>query len=100
MDQYFEQEVFYVVDTVASMLAEDENRKFIYVETGFFARWWEQASDAKRELATKLVHGGLRYLEHYEFRLVREALIEREVVLGGAAYELRTSLSCRITHGR
>ncbi|MHA6334083.1 glycerol-3-phosphate dehydrogenase [Qipengyuania sp. CAU 1752] len=28
--------------------------------------------------STKLVHGGLRYLEHYEFRLVRESLIERE----------------------
>ncbi len=28
--------------------------------------------------ATKLIHGGLRYLEHYEFRLVREALMERE----------------------
>jgi glycerol-3-phosphate dehydrogenase len=28
-------------------------------------------------LSTKLVHGGLRYLEHYEFRLVREALAER-----------------------
>lgn len=30
--------------------------------------------------STKLVHGGLRYLEHYEFRLVREALLEREVL--------------------
>lgn len=30
--------------------------------------------------STKLVHGGLRYLEHYEFRLVREALMEREVL--------------------
>ena len=30
--------------------------------------------------STKLIHGGLRYLEHYEFRLVREALIEREVL--------------------
>ena len=29
----------------------------------------------------KLIHGGLRYLEHYEFRLVREALKEREVLL-------------------
>ncbi len=29
----------------------------------------------------KYIHGGLRYLEYYEFRLVREALIEREVVL-------------------
>ncbi len=31
--------------------------------------------------ATKLIHGGLRYLEQYEFRLVREALGEREVLL-------------------
>ncbi|MGD0721260.1 MAG: glycerol-3-phosphate dehydrogenase [Roseiarcus sp.] len=31
--------------------------------------------------SSKLVHGGLRYLEHLEFRLVREALIEREVLL-------------------
>ncbi|MFQ5622700.1 MAG: glycerol-3-phosphate dehydrogenase [Paracoccaceae bacterium] len=31
--------------------------------------------------STKLFHGGLRYLEYYEFRLVREALIEREVLL-------------------
>ena len=34
----------------------------------------------------KLVHGGLRYLEHYEFRLVREALIEREVLLRAAPH--------------
>ncbi|MHA1190275.1 MAG: glycerol-3-phosphate dehydrogenase [Alphaproteobacteria bacterium] len=34
----------------------------------------------------KLVHGGLRYLEYYEFRLVREALIEREVLLRSAAH--------------
>ncbi|ACI53254.1 FAD dependent oxidoreductase [Gluconacetobacter diazotrophicus PA1 5] len=31
--------------------------------------------------STKLIHGGLRYLEYYEFRLVREALIERERLL-------------------
>lgn len=34
----------------------------------------------------KLVHGGLRYLEYYEFRLVREALIEREVLLQSAPH--------------
>ena len=32
--------------------------------------------------STKLIHGGLRYLEIYEFRLVQEALAEREVLLG------------------
>ena len=36
--------------------------------------------------STKLVHGGLRYLEHYEFRLVREALIERETLLAMAPH--------------
>jgi len=30
--------------------------------------------------STKLIHGGLRYLEHYEFKLVRESLMEREVL--------------------
>lgn len=34
----------------------------------------------------KLVHGGLRYLEYYEFRLVREALTEREVLLAAAPH--------------
>ena len=33
---------------------------------------------ATSSASTKLIHGGLRYLENYEFRLVREALIERE----------------------
>jgi glycerol-3-phosphate dehydrogenase len=42
-------------------------------EAGDFAGGTSSAS-------TKLVHGGLRYLEHYEFRLVREALQEREVL--------------------
>ncbi|MEM9838189.1 MAG: glycerol-3-phosphate dehydrogenase [Pseudomonadota bacterium] len=34
--------------------------------------------------STKLIHGGLRYLEHREFRLVRESLLEREVLLNAA----------------
>ena len=34
----------------------------------------------------KLEHGGLRYLEYYEFRLVREALIEREVLMNSACH--------------
>ena len=36
--------------------------------------------------STKLIHGGLRYLEHYEFRLVREALKEREVLWHNAPH--------------
>ncbi len=36
--------------------------------------------------SSKLIHGGLRYLEHYQFRLVREALAEREVLLKKAPH--------------
>ncbi len=36
--------------------------------------------------SSKLIHGGLRYLEHYEFRLVKEALAEREVLLNKAPH--------------
>ena len=39
--------------------------------------------------STKLIHGGLRYLEHGWFRLVREALIEREVLLQNAPHIIR-----------
>jgi glycerol-3-phosphate dehydrogenase len=43
-------------------------------------------ASATSSKATKLIHGGLRYLEHYEFRLVREALMEREVLLAKAPH--------------
>ncbi|HZW22195.1 glycerol-3-phosphate dehydrogenase [Noviherbaspirillum sp.] len=36
--------------------------------------------------SSKLIHGGLRYLEYYEFNLVRKALIEREVLLRSAPH--------------
>src|ERR1044071_9928055 len=36
--------------------------------------------------SSKLIHGGLRYLEYYEFRLVRKALAEREVLLRSAPH--------------
>ena len=39
--------------------------------------------------STKLVHGGLRYLEYREFRLVREALREREILWGIAPHIIR-----------
>jgi glycerol-3-phosphate dehydrogenase len=43
-------------------------------------------SAATSQWSTKLIHGGLRYLEYYEFRLVRESLAEREVVLRQAPH--------------
>ena len=43
-------------------------------------------ASATSSSSTKLIHGGLRYLEYYEFRLVREALGEREVLLASAPH--------------
>ena len=51
----------------------------LLVEAGDLAGGTSSAS-------TKLVHGGLRYLEYYELRLVRESLIERERLLGIAPH--------------
>ena len=53
--------------------------KVLLVEQGDLAQGTSSAS-------TKLIHGGLRYLEYYEFRLVREALKEREVLLANAPH--------------
>lgn len=39
--------------------------------------------------STKLIHGGLRYLEQYDFRLVRKALIEREILMRSAPHIIR-----------
>ena len=46
-------------------------------------------ASATSSASTKLIHGGLRYLEHGAFRLVREALIEREVLLRMAPHLIR-----------
>jgi len=47
--------------------------------------------------SSKLIHGGLRYLENYQFRLVREALREREVLLKKAPH-IMWPLSFRLPH--
>ena len=49
----------------------------------------DDLASATSSASTKLIHGGLRYLEYYEFRLVREALIEREVLLKAAPHIIR-----------
>ena len=46
-------------------------------------------AQATSSASTKLFHGGLRYLEYYEFRLVREALVERETLLSAMPHIAR-----------
>ena len=71
--------------------------KVVLIEQGDLAQATSSAS-------TKLFHGGLRYLEYYEFRLVREALVERETLLAGdaahrVAAALRAAAPCRAAAG-
>lgn len=49
----------------------------------------DDLASATSSASSKLIHGGLRYLEHYEFRLVREALAEREVLLQKAPHLIK-----------
>lgn len=53
--------------------AAGRGARVLLLEAGDLAQGTSAAS-------TKLIHGGLRYLEHYEFALVREALAEREAL--------------------
>ncbi len=46
----------------------------------------DDLASATSSASTKLIHGGLRYLEQYDFKLVRESLIEREVLLHAVPY--------------
>lgn len=58
VDQYFFRNVYYIIDTVVSRLTEDPNRKFIYVEVGFFARWWDEQPERKKEMTRRVVANG------------------------------------------
>jgi glycerol-3-phosphate dehydrogenase len=62
--------------------AAGRGAKVLLLEKGDLAQGTSSAS-------TKLVHGGLRYLEHYEFALVREALAERERIWRIAPHIMR-----------
>lgn len=49
----------------------------------------QDLAGATSSASTKLVHGGLRYLEHYEFKLVKESLRERETLLNSASHIIK-----------
>src|SRR6516162_10744765 len=49
----------------------------------------DDLASATSSASSKMIHGGLRYLEQYEFRLVRESLAEREVLLRIAPHLVR-----------
>uniref|UniRef100_A0AAR2JS97 Alpha-mannosidase n=1 Tax=Pygocentrus nattereri TaxID=42514 RepID=A0AAR2JS97_PYGNA len=50
--------VQYILDSVVAELQKDPARRFIYVETAFFFRWWSQQSRSTRNIVTQLVQEG------------------------------------------
>ncbi|RXN26527.1 lysosomal alpha-mannosidase [Labeo rohita] len=66
VDQYFYGDrnniqhagVQYILDSVIDQLQKDPARRFIYVETAFFYRWWKQQSQSTQRIVTQLVNEG------------------------------------------
>ncbi|XP_030638691.1 lysosomal alpha-mannosidase [Chanos chanos] len=66
VDQYFYGDrneiqhagVQYILDSVVEQLQKDPARRFIYVETAFFYRWWRRQNQATRKIVTQLVNEG------------------------------------------
>ncbi|CAG9760144.1 unnamed protein product [Ceutorhynchus assimilis] len=50
--------VQYILDTVVDSLRKDKNRRFIYVETAFFWKWWIKQHDIVKSRVRKLVYNG------------------------------------------
>eukprot|EP00741_Cyanophora_paradoxa_P016299 tig00020911_g15738.t1 len=57
-DEYYEQEVQYILDSVTEQLLANKERKYIQVEVAFFRRWWEEQGPERREQFAGLVREG------------------------------------------
>lgn len=50
--------VQYILDTVVEELIRNKDRRFIYVETAFFSKWWEEQDEDMRMVVKELVRTG------------------------------------------
>ena len=50
--------VQYILDSVILGLQQNPDRKFIYVEIAFFQRWWDEQTEATKDITRKLVENG------------------------------------------
>jgi len=51
--------VQYILDSVVDQLLKNPDRRFIYVETAFFHRWWKQQSSSMQQTVKQLVNEGM-----------------------------------------
>ncbi|GJP55162.1 hypothetical protein CLOM_g14142 [Closterium sp. NIES-68] len=58
IDQYYDDTVQYIIETVIDQLSDNPDRKFIQVEQAFFYRWWQRQQEPMRGKVRKLVASG------------------------------------------
>lgn len=56
--KYQKASVQYILDSVIASLLNDPNKRFIYVESAYFFKWWDQQSDTLKEQVKQLVNEG------------------------------------------
>lgn len=59
--------VQYILDSVVDQLLKNPDRRFIYVESAFFYRWWKQQSSAMQQTVRQLVNEGTLGLRRWGF---------------------------------
>lgn len=57
--------VQYILDSVVDQLLKNPDRRFIYVESAFFYRWWKQQSSAMQQTVRQLVNEGRKGLRRW-----------------------------------
>lgn len=62
--------VQYILDSVVDQLLKNPERRFIYVESAFFYRWWKQQSSAMQQTVRQLVNEGTQGLRWWGFILI------------------------------
>jgi len=55
VDEYYNTQVRFILDSVVDALQKNPFRRFTYVEMAFFARWWEEQSEARKDVVRDLV---------------------------------------------
>ncbi len=53
--EYYDQQVHNIIDSMLVALSRSSNRKFVWEETSFLAKWWQNATDDQKHLMRKLI---------------------------------------------
>ncbi|EDW37367.1 GL26216 [Drosophila persimilis] len=73
--------VQYIIDTVITELIKDPKRRFIQVETSFFAKWWEQQTETHKLVVKKLVNEGRLQFTNGAWSMNDEAAVNYQSVI-------------------